>query len=399
MHSPAASTVPRSTGRARLGARKVLQAWTLVALLVGAGAQAKDPPLNVWSDPDWQVALLGLQPTAVRSVRWSEQLYQRQAGSAEPVRVSLRVNHLGFDDSGRLATLQAERQRRGERDERCQWRYQWGDAAQLQRIDEEGVAQPLWQRQTDAAARVAFESERKGAALQRTTIKLDGTGRELERVIEQDNKAAARVREKRNYHPNGVLKSLEAATQGAARTVAFDPLGRPVKITERDAHGLRVTQIRYPTPLTALYDDSGATLQRGGLRKYSRELTFRVRHAEEWQRAGEPLQPLSRRELRDGRASEIQTEFDDAGRPMLQRVLEGERVRCVTEWQYHASGLLSSSRSRLPDSDARCAGSPDIDVQIDVDAAGNWVRQLVLLTQPDGQRVRAAEHTREIEYR
>jgi hypothetical protein len=360
--------------------------------------QAKEPPLDVWSDAEWQVGLLGLQAAAVRSVRWSEQLYQVQPGGAEPVPVSQRSRRLSFDDSGRLATLQTERQRRGERDERHQWRYQWSDAAQLQRIDEDGAATPWWQRQTDVAARVALETERKGAVLQRATIKLDGAGRELERIVDQ-GKAAARVRERRSYHANGVLKSIEADTKGAMRTVAFDPLGRPQKITERDAQGLRVTQIRYPTSLTAVYDDSGASLQRGGLRKYSRELTFRVRHAEELQRAGEPLQPLSRREVRDGRSSETQTEFDDEGRPMLQRVLEGEHVRCVTEWQYHASGLLSSSRSRQPSNDARCADSPDIDVQIEVDAAGNWVRQVVLLTQPDGQRVRAAEQSREIEYR
>jgi len=181
--------------------------------------------------------------------------------------------------------------------------------------------------------------------------------------------------------------------------VSFDPLGRPLKITERDAIGLRVTQIRYPNPLTAVYDDSGASFVRGALRKYSRELTFRVRHAEELHTAGQPAQPLSRREVRDGKVSETQMEFDDEGRPMLERQLEGERLRCITVWQYHASGLPLSARSRQPDVDARCPDRPDLDLEIEVDTAGRWTRQVMFVTGADGRRLRAAEQTREIELR
>ena len=209
-----------------------------------------------------------------------------------------------------------------------------------------------------------------------------------------------RVRERRSYHPNGALKSIDTDTKGGpTRTVTFDPLGRPVKISSREPQALRVTQIRYPTSLSAVYDDSAAILSGGGLRKYTREVSFRVRRSEELTGAGEPEQPLSRREVRDGTSSETQTEFDDAGRPLRRRQLVGERVRCVTEWQYHGSGALLSAHSRQGDSDARCPDSPDLDAEVEVDERGNWVRQVVHVTQPDGRRVRTVERTREIDYR
>jgi hypothetical protein len=376
--------------------------WLALALAAGwafsGSALAKDPPVDPWSDADWRTGLSGLKPGTVRAVRWAEQVYAMQPG-AESTLASRRTSRLVFDDQGRLDALQTERQRRGEREERRDLRYLWGTDGRMQRIDEAGAAQPLWQRQGQAGARVAIETERRGTLLWRTSLKHDAAGRVIERLSDA-GKANGRVRERRTYHANGALKSIDTDTQGGpVRTVAFDPMGRPVKLTERDAQALRVTQIRYPAPLTAVHDDSGASLARGGLRKYSRELTFRVRQPDELLVAGEPAQPLSRREVRDGRVVETQTEFDDEGRVLQQRVLEGERVRCVTDWQYHASGLPLSSRSRQPGGDLRCAESPDLDVEIEVDAAGQWTRQVQYLTHADGRRVRVAEHTREIEYR
>lgn len=389
-----AVAAPVGTG---LRAALVFAAAAACVCVAGA-ALAKDTPTDPWTDADWRAGLSGLQPAAVRAVRWTETLYVAQPG-ADSAPLSTRSSRLSFDDNGRLTALQIERQRRGERDERRQLRYQWGADAQLRRIDEEGAPQPLWQRQGDAGTRLVVETERRGALLWRTTIKYDAAGRELERVGSA-GKPNSRLRERRTYHANGVLKSIESdGNSGPARTVVFDPSGRPVKMAERDPQALRVTQVRYPAPLTAVHDDSGASLARGGLRKYSRELTFRVRQAEELLVAGEPAQPLSRRELRDGRVTETQTEFDDEGRALLQRVLDGERVRCVTEWQYHASGLPLSARSRQPDGAQRCADSPDLDVEIEADAAGHWTRQVRYLTHADGRRVRVAEHTREIEYR
>jgi hypothetical protein len=196
------------------------------------------------------------------------------------------------------------------------------------------------------------------------------------------------------------LKSIDSDTKGGpARIVTLDPLGRPVKISSREPQVLRVTQIRYPTSLTAVYDDSAAILSGGGLRKYRREVTFRVRRAEELMHPGEPEQPLTRREVRDGTASETQTEFDDAGRPLRRRQLVAERVLCVTEWQYHASGVLLSARSRQGEGGARCPDSPDIDAEVEVDERGSWVRQVVQVTHADGRRERSAERTREIDYR
>lgn len=384
--------------RIRRGGLRGLGWLCLLALGCAAAAWAKDPPLDPWNDGQWRAALSGLKAGDVRSVRWSEQLLDSAAG-LEPAIVSSQTRRFAFGDDGRLTSLGSERQRPGERDERRQLRYQWGPEGQLQRIDEEGVVQPLLQRQADAAGRIVLQLERRGEALERTTFQYDAAGRERERVTEP-GKAAGRVRERRSYHPNGALKSIETDTKGGpARSVSFDPLGRPVKITSREPQALRVTQIRYPTSLSAVYDDSAAILARGGLRKYTRVVSFRVRRAEELTQAGEPEQPLSRREVRDGTTTETQTEFDDEGRPMLQRQLVGERVRCVTEWHYHATGLLLAARSRQSDGDARCADSPDLDADIELDARGNWVRQVVHLTHADGRRVRAAERTREIEYR
>jgi hypothetical protein len=372
--------------------------WLCVlALGCATAAWAKDPPLDPWTDAQWRGAFSGLKAGEVRSVGWSEQLWEAAAG--EPAVVSSQARRFIFSDDGRLTTLTSEGRRHGEQDERRQLRYQWSADGQLQRIDEEGSAQPLLQRQADAAGRVVLQIERRGAVLERTTFLYDAAGRERERVTES-GKATGRVRERRSYHPDGGLKTIETDTRGGpSRSVSFDPLGRPLKISSREPQALRVTQIRYPTSLSAVYDDSAAILARGGLRKYTREVRFRVRRAEELQSAGEPEQPLSRREVRDGTSLETQTEFDDEGRPMLQRQLSGERVRCTTEWHYHASGLLLAVRNHQPEGDARCPDSPDVDVDIAVDARGNWVRQVVYLTAADGRRVRTAERTREIDYR
>jgi len=368
-----------------------------LALCFTAAAWAKDPPLDPWADAQWRAALSGLKAGEVRSVRWSEQSFETTAGG-EPLVASSQLRDFTFADDGRLAALASERSGRGERAERHQLRYEWSPEGLLQRIDEEGLAQPLLQRQVDASGRIVQQLERRGEASERTTFLYDAAGRERERVVDS-GKAAGRVRERRSYHPNGALKSIETDTKGgAARTVTFDPLGRPVKISSREPQALRVTQIRYPTSVSAVYDDSAAILSGGRLRKYTREISFRVRRSEELTNAGEPEQPLSRREVRDGTPSETQTEFDDAGRPVLRRQLTGERLLCTTEWHYHASGALLSARSRQ--GDARCAdGGPDIDAEIEVDERGSWVRQVVYLTHADGRRVRTAERTREIDYR
>jgi hypothetical protein len=369
-----------------------------LAALGAPRAWALDPPRDIWADPQWRLGLLGMKPGSVRDLRWTEQLWAAQPGG-EPVIVSYRASRIGFDDEGRLATLNAERQRRGERDERRQLRYQWSAQGALARIDQDGTAEPVWARQLDATGRVLAETERRGAQLQRTVFKADASGREIERTIDAGG-GAARIRERRTYHPNGALRSIETdAEPGGSRSVIFDLQGRPVKRTERYAQSLRVTQIRYPTPLTAVVDDSTATLVRGGLRKANVELSLRVRRPEEWLAAGEPEQPLSRREVRDGRTRETQTDFDDEGRPMVQRLLEGERVRCVIEWQYHTSGLPLATRACQPGGDSRCADQRDLDAQIEVDARGNWIRHVIYLTDADGRRVRMAEHTREIDYR
>ena len=370
--------------------------WLGLLALCGAAlaVSAKDPPLEAWTDPQWRAVLADLKTADVRSVRWSETLLDT---GAEQTVTSAQARRFSFGDDGRLTAFDSERSGRGERDERRQWRYQWAASGGLLRIDEEGAVQPQLLRKFDPQGRIVLQSERRGDVVERTTFQYDGAGRERERVIDT-GKGSHRSRERRAYHANGALKSIDSDTPGGpVRSVNFDPLGRPVKISSRDAQALRVTQIRYPTSLTAVYDDSAAIMSGSGLRKYTREVTFKVRRADELTTGGEPEQPLSRREVRDGTVFETQTEFDDAGRPVRRRQLAGERVRCVTEWKYHASGLLLSARSR--DGDTRCADSPDIDAEIEIDERGNWVRHFVYVTHADGRRVRAAERAREIDYR
>jgi len=372
--------------------RRGHRVWLLaIALGWASAALAKDPPLDPWTDPQWRAALAGLKAGDVRAVRWSEQVFD-----AESAPLSSQSRRFAFGDDARLAAMSSERARRGERDERRELRYQWSAQGELQRIDEDGVAQPVLQRQTDSAGRIVLQLERRGDAIERTTFHYDAAGRERERVSER---GGSRVRERRSYHPNGALKSIDSDGKGApTRSVAFDPLGRPVKISSKDAQALRVTQVRYPSAVSAVYDDSAALINGGRLRRYTREISFRVRRADELSAPGEPEQPLSRREVRDGASTETQTEFDDAGRPTLRRQLADGRVRCVTEWRYHGSGLLQSTRSRQGDGDARCPDSADSDAEIEVDERGNWVRQVVQVTHPDGRRTRT-ERTREIDYR
>jgi YD repeat-containing protein len=371
--------------------------WALL-LWSAAAAWAKDPPLDPWTDAQWRNALAGLKAGDVRGVRWSEQIFDAPTEAQAPP-TATQSQRFSFGDDGRLTTFGSERSRRGEPDERRRLRYQWGDDGDLRRIDDEDLGQTLLQRQVDTSGRVVLQLERRGDVVERTTYHYDAAGQLRERVIDR-GKAAAPVRERRSYHANGALKSIDTATKGGpTRSIAFDPLGRPVKVSSREPKALRVTQIRYPTSLSAVYDDSAAILNRGALRKYRREISFRVRRDDELATAGEPEQPLVRREVRDGAVTETQTEFDEAGRPIRRRQLVNDTVRCVTEWQYHPSGLLQSARSRQGDGDARCAESPDVDAEIEVDERGNWIREVVVLTYADGRRARSVERTREIDYR
>src|SRR5262245_49893175 len=203
--------------------RQVPPRWfgALVLCSLAATAGAKDPPLDPWADPQWRTALAGLKAADVRTVRWSEQLFDGADAAA-----TSQVRRFEFGDDGRLASLDSVRSRRGERDEHRQLHYRWSTPGTLQRIDEDGATQPLLQRQLDANGRLVLQVERRGDTLERTSVLYDAAGRERERVIEAGS-AGGRTRERRSYHPNGALKSLDTDTKGGpARTVAFDPFGR-----------------------------------------------------------------------------------------------------------------------------------------------------------------------------
>jgi hypothetical protein len=132
----------------------------------------------------------------------------------------------------------------------------------------------------------------------------------------------------------------------------------------------------------------------------SREVVLRVRSADEFKVPGEPLRPVSRRVVEGGAAVETQTDFDAQGRPRAERFLgRTDQLDCVSEWDWHASGLPAWTHTRQVRPDASCGlNSGTVDLDITVDERGNWVRQVIEVTQPTG-RWRIGVQTREIDYR
>jgi hypothetical protein len=370
----------------------------IACITAGGGAFALDAPIDPWAEADWQLPLTGLQRSAVRSVKLVEQTMMPSPGGPAQA-ASTRESHVVFDGDGRVERVDMRVDSRGERSQGFSLAYVWS-GSRLLRIDDAGASRPYLQREYDAAGRLKVERKRVGAVERRVEIAYDAAGREAERVTVE---GSYRRRESRRYHGNGKLKSLVAGADSVRgkRSVVFDGEGRPTEIVDTDLSSRIVTAIRYPSALVAVRKVGGFYVSKDGVRSPHREVTFRVRRVEELMTVSEPEAPLARRETVDGRAEETQADYDDAGRPQVQRRLDGNgNVLCVTTFRYHASGVPESVRSRAPNSDERCKTEPnDYEYDIEGDERGNWKRLRVSLVAANGARTLALEQRRVVEYR
>jgi YD repeat-containing protein len=358
---------------------------------------ALDVPVDPWADAGMQAALLGLKPGSVRSVRWSEQLFAPREGSAAPV--SARTTQLEFDPRGRLDALTLVEERQNERATNRVFRYHHDADGRLARIEQDGLPGALLERHYDAAGRLSQEDEKVGVLLRQTRWRYDAAGRELGRRIAEGS--STRTTETRSYWPDGGLKRIEQRGGAmSSRTVEFDTSGRPTQIVENDLLSRQTTRIRYPQPLVAEHSVSRIGASREGVRSTTREVVFRVRTTDEFKRPGEPEKPVSRRVAEAGKVIETQADFDNLGRPRAERFIgpTGELV-CVSEWQWHASGLPAWTHTRQEIAGTHCGlDNGSVDFDITVDEHGHWVRQVIEITQPNG-RWRIGVQTREIEFR
>ncbi len=387
----ARSVRPKGAGSARLTAALV----GLVLLGAAGPARAAAPPTELWLDVDWHVGLLGLAPGEVRTLRWSERLFAPQA-SADSTWVSSRIASIEFDARGRPAALALLQQRRGEKEQRHDWRYRYDDGDRLVRVDDEAAAGPALVRHYDPAGLLAEEQRRTGVLMQRSTFRRDAAGREIERIDHSGGSGPPTVHTRR-YRSDGVIESWRSKGPGGSREVRYDGQGRPLRITESEPFSRATTTISYPGPLESKRMVSGVSLSREGVRVPSRELAFRVRRAEELLHLPEPEQPLWRLERIDGRTREMFTEFDAQGRALVQREVRSEEPTCVNRYRYHPSGLPLSVRATQEGSNTPCPGAPrGYDYEIVVDPRGRWLTHTVWLVDANGRRQRLAEHQREI---
>ena len=362
---------------------------------------AAEVPIDPWTDEAWHGALVGLVPEAVRVVRWTEQLLAPRAGGV-PAQVSLRTTRLEFNEAGRLQALEVDYNVANEAPTHREYRYLHDGQGRVLRIEQVGQALPLIERRYDDAGRLLEETEQTGTVLRRTRWRYDAAGREIERRTDVGGEEG-RLREVREYRPNGTLARLVRRGASNERVeIEFDASGRPVRIQGREALRRQSTDIRYNDPLVAEYRVRGVAASRDEGGRFERTITLRVRAPEELQRAGEPRWPVSRR-VRDSERGDFETQmdFDARNRPLAERWLDGQgRLVCVSEWRWHAAGPPASIRTRQILPGATCGlANGTIEIAVDTDEHGRWVRQAIDAVHPDGQRVRTGVQTREIEDR
>jgi len=364
------------------------------ALASAACAHAADPPLDVFTDPQWQITLLGLSALEPRRVSHDEVLIHPSDGSA----LSTQRVELGFDDAGRLATAILRREPRGERAQRHAWRY-WHDAlGRLVRVDEDGFDRPALLRQYDPHGRLSEEVRSAGVATQRTRWRYDAAGREVERIeTHGDSDTVHRMQ----YRRDGT-RERATVRRGPLQLsqTRYDAKGRPVRVASRDLVDRTTTTIEYPDSRRAIHTITATGMSKDGMYRNVWVRTFEVRNSDELLQWPEPTHPVLRAEQFRGQDTQTRTEYDAQGRAVRQVESRGPSVRCVNEYRYHASGLPTSITSSRADAPGPCPDSPQaVEYEVELDARGRWTRHVVHMVDAHGQRRRVAEHMRQIEYR
>lgn len=384
-------------GLASAGLNTAMRAAALLVLCAAAAARAEPTPVDPWTDPAWQDVLYGLSRGQVLRVSASQQLLDplSPAGGV----ISTRDVELDFDVAdGRTTRLLLKEERRGESRSQRSLHYVY-EAGRLVRIDEDGQATPALVRRYDAAGRLLEQAERTGAVIARTTWRHDAAGRPLERVF--NSGSGSRQRETWTYRRDGTLerRHIESGTL-FGKTIEFDAQQRPVRIRFSDVLDRNETTITYPTPTEAVHATAGFALSRDGAGRYEYVTTYRVRDARELQGVEAPELPTMRRQVRDKRFSEAQTEYDAAGRIVSERDVDASgQAACRGLITYHPSGPPLATRQERLRPDAACASSGQLDNDVRTDERGQWVEQRMTMQRPDGLRVPMSVQTRRIEYR
>lgn len=382
------STVDRPTPMTKTVALPVL----LCALV----AHAQAPPLDPWTDAAWQDVLYGLPAGQVLRVRATQQLFDIHAAASPPASLSRRELLLEFEaPGGRVSRLTQDEQRRGEARSSRSWRYVY-EEGRLARIEEIGHAAPALARRYDAAGRPVEQTERVGALTARTTWRYDAAGRLLERT--QDNGGGSHLKETRRYRRDGTLERIDSSSGALlGRRIDFDSEERPVRIQATDVLDRQETLVTYPGPTETLHATTGFALTREGAGRYAHSTLYRVRAPQELRGVEAPALPTLRRHVRGAQHDEVQTEFDAAGRVLVERRIGADgKVACSGRIDYHPAGPPLALRNERAQPDAACPGS-EFDNEVRTDAQGHWSEQRMVLLRPDGQRRLASVQTRQVE--
>jgi YD repeat-containing protein len=373
------------------------RAWCVVAAVGLSGpatVHCAEPPLDVFTDEQWQTTLLGLLPTPPRRVRHDQTLFDPRGGAM----LSTQRVELGFDDAGRLAQASLHREPRGEGVRRHHWRYHYDDRNRIVRIDEEGLDRPALTRRFDAQGRLVEETRGEGVLTAYTRWRYDAAGREIERV---ESRAGGETVVRTRYRRDG-SRERQTSDRGRLQSsdLRFDAQGRPIREKVRDWSERRTTTVEYPNPRRAVQTIVATGLSKSGAYRNERVLTFEVRTAEELLQWPEPATPELRAERSGRHDTTTRTEFDAQGRALRQLEARGQTLRCRNEFRYHASGLLESVTATRLDAPGPCPDGPQsVDFTIETDARGRWTYHVIHMTDASGQRVRMAEHRRQIEDR
>jgi YD repeat-containing protein len=371
---------------------------SLLLLLCAALARAETPPLDPWTDPAWQDVLYGLSPVQVARVSASQQLLNPLSDAGDVISTREVQFEFGAPD-GRVLSLVLKLERRGESSSQRRLSYFY-EAGRLQRIDEDGQATPALVRRYDAAGRPVEQTERTGAVVARTTWRYDAAGRPVERVF--DGGSGGRQRETWRWRRDGTLERRQLDNGKLfGKTIEYDAQERPVRIRVTDVLDRHETSVVYPNPTEAVHTTTGFALTRDGAGRYEHTTHFRVRTPQELRRVEAPELPTLRRHVRDARHVESQTEYDAAGRIVVEREIDaaGQPV-CIGRITYHPSGPPLAVRNEGTRGGAPCSvQGGDLDNEVRADARGHWIEQRMTLSRPDGQRRPMAVQTRRIEYR